>query len=93
MSKLDRDYVRDLIAETFFDSARDTLKMFEEDIARIYKLMEETPVTNETQNFILQMAVTDREYDLLREIIEEAADKICSRLDDNVIEEKDSDWG
>lgn len=89
MNKLDRDCIRDLIAETFFDSARDTLKMFEEDIARIYKLMEETPVTNETQKFILQEAITDREDNLLWEIIEEAADKIHNCLDNG---REDTDW-
>lgn len=89
MNKLDRDTIRNLIAETFFDSARDTLKMFEEDIARVYKLMEETPVTNETQKFILQEAITDREDNLLWEIIEEAADKIYNYLDD---EAEDADW-
>jgi len=89
MSRLDRDCIRDLIAETFFDDARDTLKMFEEDIARIYKLIEQTPIKNETQKFLLQEAITDREDNLLWEIIEEAADKVYNCLGD----EKDSDWG
>ena len=89
MSRLDRDCIRDLIAETFFDSARDTLKTFERDVARIYKLAEETPVTNETQRAILQEAITDREDNLLWEIIEEAADRLHDCLDD---EGDDTDW-
>lgn len=88
IDKENRDMVRDLIAETFFLDERETLKMFEQDLGRIYKLMEETPVTNDTQKNLLEEAITDREDNLLWEIIEAAADNLVVKMSVN----EDTDW-
>lgn len=88
IDKEKRDLIRDLIQETFFIDGRETLKMFEDDIGMIYKLIEQTPITNDTQEDLLKAAVVDRENHLLKEIIEMAADNIICHL----AEERDSDW-
>lgn len=88
IDKEKRDLIRDLIAETFFIDGGETLKMFEDDIGMIYKLIEQMPITNDTQEDLLRTAIRDRENHLLREIIELAADNIICHL----AEERDGDW-
>jgi hypothetical protein len=87
IDKEKRDLIRDLIQESFFIDGRETLKMFEDDIGVIYKLIEQTPITNDTQEDLLRVAILDRENHLLKEIIEMAADNIVCHL-----AEGDSDW-
>ena len=89
IDKEKRDLIRDLIQESFFIDGRETLKMFEDDIGVIYKLIEQTPITNDTQEDLLKTVIIDRENHLLKEIIELAADNIMCCL----AEDKDSDWG